>query len=235
MNIPHDSPAPRPYTVIPASKISRGRLVGLKLLWGKIDDLQEPLLPQEIPLVERAGVSRRREVTASRTLAHYAMKELGVPPQPILWQNRAPLWPEGLWGSITHTSSHCAVVIARTNRVASLGIDLEMIGRVRHSLWKHVLNSSEREKLERADEAWQPLASTIHFSAKEAFFKLQFPLSGGKWVDFEEVTVVADPDGFFTLTCSASLPGIPPILNGVWLQPVPGFILCLLAIPARMG
>ena len=54
------------------------------------------------------------------------MAALGVRGDPVRrGADRAPQWPAGLVGSITHTVGYSAAVVARQGSLLSLGIDAE--------------------------------------------------------------------------------------------------------------
>ena len=59
----------------------------------------------------RAVPQRRREFFAGRLAAHRAMEALGHLPEPVpMGQDRAPVWPQGLVGSISHGAGACAAM-----------------------------------------------------------------------------------------------------------------------------
>lgn len=214
---------------------------GIAVLAGRQEDWAGGALEEEMDLVEGAAECRRREFAAARGLAHEAMRRLGMPLRPVLraGDGRAPRWPEGVVGALSHASGRrvgdawAAAAVGRSDAVRGIGIDLEWAGRVGKRLWPRVFNERERKALEALpDGAWRTLSAGIGFSAKEAFYKLFRPLTG-RWADFHDATVVAREDGAFTLECTVELPGIPSVLEGNWTQPVPGLVLCLLVLPEK--
>lgn len=208
------------------------------VLAGPQEDWPDEAFEDELALVAGAAECRRREFAAARGLAHEAMRRLGLPPRPVLRaeDGRAPRWPEGMTGALSHASGRgktigwAAAAVGRAGAVKGIGIDLEWADRVRERLWKRVFNDKEREALEALPEdGWRTLAAGIGFAAKEAFYKLFHPLTG-RWADFHDATVAAREDGSFTLACAPELPGIPPVLEGCWTQPAPGLVLCVVAL-----
>ena len=204
---------------------------GLLLSEG-IDDLQAPLPPGEALSVAHAVAKRQREFCAGRTLAREALRRLGVAGDVVLpaaaGGGRMPVWPEGFVGSITHTDAHCACAMARSPEVRSVGIDMERCGRVRQSLWSQVFTESEVAMLSHADSSCQDRLATVMFCAKEAFYKVQYPLTGA-WLGFHDVVVTPDPDGSFRLeVISDETPAarIVPVLDGVCHLPYEGTVLC---------
>lgn len=211
-----------------------GGVVGV----GRVGEWGATALEEEKQLVEGAAECRRREFLAARGLAHEGMRRLGVDGGAILRNGRAPAWPAGMVGSLSHASGRkgeegwAAAAVGRAGMWRGIGIDLEWVGRVGERLWGRVFNERERAALAALQEgAWRELAAGIGFSAKEAFFKLFHPLTG-RWAEFHDATVAPREDGRFVLECTAELPGIPARLEGRWWVPEEGLVLCLLALGA---
>lgn len=149
----------------------------------------EGLLPAEREYVTRAVEKRVREFAAGRLCARAAMAALGFPPAAILkGEDRAPIWPTGLTGSISHTDSYCVAVMAPTTQFDSLGVDVEDIQRMTSSIWRSILRPEELARLDSLDEQARQRMATIIFSAKEAFYKCQYTLTRS-WLGFEDVLV----------------------------------------------
>jgi 4'-phosphopantetheinyl transferase EntD len=155
-------------------------------------DWSGPLLPAELGcLSDQAVPARRRDFTAGRVCARRALAGLGITGRAVpAAADRAPVWPAGTVGSITHTSGYCAAAVARSVEVRSLGIDAE-----RHL----VLDPGVRELVclpaeldwcagQDGEVSWP----AVFFSAKEAVYKLWHPLVG-TWLDFHDVRLELDP------------------------------------------
>src|SRR5438309_2203367 len=85
------------------------------------------LLPEEEAQVAQAVPKRREHFTAGRNAGRAALRQLGLAPSAILSDPRgAPLWPDGVVGSITHCEGFCCAVVARQTSVRSIGIDAEV-------------------------------------------------------------------------------------------------------------
>src|SRR5262249_37950297 len=93
----------------------------------EFDDAEPaPLFPAEEELVAQTVPKRRYEFATGRRCARAALAQLGFPPAPLLaGPDRAPLWPDGVVGSITHTDSYRAAAVARAEQLCSVGIDAE--------------------------------------------------------------------------------------------------------------
>ncbi|MGC3002774.1 4'-phosphopantetheinyl transferase family protein [Streptomyces sp. G35A] len=155
-----------------------------------------PLYPEEAALMTRAVPKRRREFTAVRSCARRAMEKLGVPAQPVLPGERgAPVWPDGLTGSMTHCEGYCAAALVRAGDLASLGIDAETHGPLPDGVLASVALPGEAARVGRLSVELPAVHwDRLLFSAKESVYKAWFPLTG-KWLDFLEadIELFADP------------------------------------------
>ncbi len=137
------------------------------------------LLPEEVPFLGRAVPARAQEFAAGRLCARRLFAQFGMAGCPLkVGADRQPVWPRSLIGSITHTSGFCAAVVAQNSGVAALGIDCEVIERVKEGIWPHIFMAVEALWLASLPQSQQGAAATLIFSAKEAFYKCQYPLVG---------------------------------------------------------
>jgi 4'-phosphopantetheinyl transferase EntD len=140
----------------------------------RLDATHPPLLPGEAAHLSRARPKRIAEFTAGRTAARQAMEALGVDPQPVLVaSDRAPIWPEGLVGSISHSATWCIAVLARERDFASLGVDIEDDSPFPDDLAGEICSATEMAHA----AGWSNGTKRI-FCAKEAAYKAQYPLTG---------------------------------------------------------
>jgi 4'-phosphopantetheinyl transferase EntD len=130
-----------------------------------------PLLPGET--LPGAVPARLREFSAGRHAARLSLTNLGHPVQPIpQGDDRAPVWPQGIAGTITHSRHAC---LAAVSKGAGIGLDLEEDDPLPDDLWQSILLPKE--------QAWALLqpdsghAAKVIFSAKEAAYKAQYPVS----------------------------------------------------------
>jgi 4'-phosphopantetheinyl transferase EntD len=165
-------------------------------------DESRPLLPGEEFLVAGAVPSRRAEFTAGRACARAALRAIGLPEVPILAdQRRAPQWPDGVVGSITHGAGCTAAAVARRRDIAMLGIDVEQAGDLHEDDAALIVTAEEHQ---RASEGLGTDAGRVLFSAKESIYKAWYP-STGRWLDFHDVVVTLEPAGSFTVEPGAHL------------------------------
>src|SRR5438876_615194 len=93
----------------------RNRKVWGRPRWALADFDTSWLFGEERALVAGASPVRRREFTAGRVCARDALQQLGGPRCAILRDpSRAPIWPEGFVGSISHAAGYCVAAAART-------------------------------------------------------------------------------------------------------------------------
>lgn len=175
---------------------------GLDRRW---DDRANWLLPAERPGLAHAVNRRRREIIAGRLLARALLDRLGGEPAPIRQRrDRCPDWPAGIVGSITHTDTVCAVALCKTDQAFALGVDLEPRAPLPRDIWKLVCRP---EELEVALQSTTPaLWTRWMFSAKEAFYKAQYPLTG-IFMEPLDIAVQVDPSGkTYRVACSGPAP-----------------------------
>ncbi|UWQ23948.1 4'-phosphopantetheinyl transferase superfamily protein [Leisingera aquaemixtae] len=135
-----------------------------------------PLADEAAGLSPNAVEKRRKEFAAGRSAVHQAMRQLQIPPAPVqVGSDRAPVWPAGVVGSITHTKSCAMAVLARAGDVQALGIDVEEDTPLKDDLLPAICSAREQAWLRGQDNPGQ-MAKVI-FSAKEAAYKCQYTLS----------------------------------------------------------
>lgn len=159
---------------------------------------ESTMLSDEAAAVAGAGAERRREFGTVRWCAREALRQLGVPAAPILpGEDRAPRWPVGVVGSMTHCRGYRAAVVARSGELCGIGIDAEPHAALPTDVLDLVLRDEERARLTALTDADSGMHwDRIVFCAKEAVYKAWFPLTG-RWLDFEDVSVTLHLDGSF--------------------------------------
>lgn len=183
------------------------RLPGLTLLGAPIDELEGDLTAREAVLVARAVPKRVREMTAGRILARRALVARGLAPSEILaTADRAPIWPEGLTGSISHTDDYCAVALG-PRELGHVGLDVESRGRLSDDLLPHVLVREEITFVNALEHDVRLDAATVLFCAKEAFYKAQYPRTG-VILSFHDVTVRLAREGALEVRLATSVVGL---------------------------
>jgi 4'-phosphopantetheinyl transferase EntD len=161
---------------------------GVSIAASAIDVGVDSLYPEEYALVERAVEKRQAEFATARSLARRSMRELGLPVGPILrGDQREPIWPAGILGSMTHADGCAVACVARPGAVRSVGIDVELAERVGKDLWGKLFTKAELRFLAGKEAGYAGLL----FSAKEAVYKATFPLVG-RFIGFQEAELSVD-------------------------------------------
>jgi 4'-phosphopantetheinyl transferase EntD len=166
------------------------------------------LLPSEAHYVARAHPKRIKEFAAGRACAKSALAQLGVRGFALhAAADRQPLWPDGFVGSITHTTGLCAAAVAPRSSILAIGLDSEIVGAPTLDIWPTICRDEELAWVYSLPSSEQPAAVTLLFSAKEAFYKCQYPLVG-EWLDFHDLRVQAawgETRGTFTASATRDI------------------------------
>jgi 4'-phosphopantetheinyl transferase EntD len=147
------------------------------------------LTSSELQSISHCADKRIQDFTRGRACAHRVLSELGIPDFSLLaGEQREPIWPDGITGSITHTAGFAAAVAAPRSGIASVGVDCEIVESVDEELWSRICTPTEQARLARVPLAERGRQAALIFAAKEAFYKCQFPVSR-EWVGFEDVDI----------------------------------------------
>jgi 4'-phosphopantetheinyl transferase EntD len=157
-----------------------------------IEDRTGSLRPEERAQIAGARPSRQWEFASGRWLARRLLGSLGHAEAPILRaEDRSPVWPDGIVGSITHSGTQCVVALARASIVRAIGLDLEPDAPVKDGLDRLVCRDEERAFLESPDPDEGSRRCRVVFSVKEAVYKAFYPTTRRVW-GFQEVGVSID-------------------------------------------
>ena len=144
---------------------------------------------KHLPPNHQFSQKRLADFSTGRYCAIKALEQLGIQDAIIpIGEDRAPIWPEGIVGSISHCDSLAGAIVAKSSDHSSLGLDIEEIGRVTPDLWDLVFTENEKTYLYGLSDEDTLIQSTAIFSIKEAFYKFQHPLTK-TFLDFLEVEV----------------------------------------------
>lgn len=175
-----------------------------------------PLWPTEEPATTRMIEKRRREFAAGRAAARDAMADLGLPAAAIpMNPDRAPHWPDGLCGSISHCASVAMAVVAQSDCFASIGADIEGDITLEADLWPNIITDEEHRWITlQPDSEHGKLAKRI-FSVKEAVHKAQYPLTRHV-LEFDAVTITLGANGFHALLPRQIAPNLTSISGRIF-------------------
>lgn len=147
------------------------------------------LYPEELDFIRGAVASRRAEFGTARICAREALAKLGIAPGPLVPRgDRAPSWPPGVVGSISHTHGYCAVVVGPSPPLRSVGLDVEELRTLEPGVAELVLTAREQAWLRCEPPRRQNDLVVAVFCAKEAFYKCQYPVTG-KFLEFGDVEI----------------------------------------------
>jgi 4'-phosphopantetheinyl transferase EntD len=190
-------------------------------------ELDAPLAAVEEAAIGLAVDARRREFVTGRACARRALRELGLPDSPIPSGSRGePVWPRGVVGSITHCDGYRACAVAHATDVAALGVDAEPRGPLPPGILQRIATPAELGWLSAQDAELG--FDRLLFSAKEAVYKVVFPLTGRSpgFLDVE-VSFADEGDTFL-----ARLRGNPSELAGRWTAG-DGIVATAIAVEGR--
>lgn len=136
---------------------------------------QTKIYDAEYELVRRSVEKRQREFIAGRASAREALKQLGVSDFPILHNQRSPIWPTHIVGSISHTQGFCAAIVSTKDAYLGIGMDVEQSSPLDTKLLSHILTPDETLKYSTYKNPLG-LFGKIIFSIKESLFKAYHPL-----------------------------------------------------------
>ncbi|NPD13864.1 phosphopantetheinyl transferase [Xinfangfangia sp. D13-10-4-6] len=197
--------AARALALLPAD-VSSGVSLGAALPWQHY-----PLLTGE----DTGGMVARRaaEFSAGRHAARQAMAGLGrvrsaIPKGP----DRAPVWPDGLVGSITHSAEACIAAVALKRSAGDLsgkglsgiGLDAEPLHALDPGLAALITGPLDQVQADAAMAGGDP--ALMLFCAKEAAYKAQYPLSQ-RILGPEDIVISIEGDRFEA--CLAASPALP--------------------------
>jgi 4'-phosphopantetheinyl transferase EntD len=162
------------------------------------------LFPEEERFIAHAVEARRREYAAVRTCARACLERLGYARGPILpGGGGAPTWPVGVQGSMTHCAGYAAAAVGLFPPISAIGIDAEPDAPLPDGVLDLVATPAERDRLAGTQQDLDgPHWDRLLFSAKEAVYKVWFPVVG-EWLDHQQAEIIFDPDdGTFTAQLS---------------------------------
>lgn len=140
--------------------------------------------------VRHAKPKRAREFAAGRLCARRVLEQFDHSGWDLLVnEDRTPRWPQGIVGSISHTAGFCGAVAGEQPLFEAIGFDVEIASRVSSDLYGQFCTVEELTQLSVLPRHLADLRATLLFSAKEAFYKCQYPVTG-QWLDFVDIAVV---------------------------------------------
>lgn len=152
----------------------------------------------DLRVVEHAGSEKRKkEFLLGRKAARLCLRRLGHPDVVALAKGNQgePLWPAGIWGSISHSGSFVLACAAKGERESAIAIDIEDRKKKRSlEIAKQVCTAEERSWFDQLeDDSEKRLALLSLFSAKESIYKAYYPICG-RYFGFQAVSLQLSHD-----------------------------------------
>ncbi len=134
----------------------------------------------ELPANLRYAIKKRQiEFLCGRLCAKSCMESLGYQNPPIIpaGEDRAPIWPRDLVGSISHTDRLATAVVGPASQIDSVGIDIERVmEEATPQMIKHICcDIDELDELQDLQKISREEALTLIFSGKESLYKAVYP------------------------------------------------------------
>jgi 4'-phosphopantetheinyl transferase EntD len=169
---------------LPARTAVAGGVVGLGSAF---------LLAEEEALAHLMSPKRRQEFAAGRHYAREALRTLGFSQVPIPIQlSRAPSWPRGVVGTISHSHGHCVAAVALRADIAAVGIDIESKDPLETDIIPLVCREGECKDRRFIESSIGVDVPKLVFVIKEAFYKAYYSIAG-TFLEFTDVEVTLDP------------------------------------------
>lgn len=149
---------------------------------------------EEKAIIENAVDKRRREFVAGRTCARNILSKFGFSGDLTIGKNKhgAPIWPEGITGSISHADDLCIVSIGRKSpSLTSLGVDVEKDTGLDPELVDMVCDELEKAACAGGRIEDRLRLAKVIFSAKESVYKCLYPIVRTV-LDFKDVHIQLD-------------------------------------------
>ncbi|WP_065896061.1 4'-phosphopantetheinyl transferase family protein [Pseudomonas sp. 24 E 13] len=176
-------PAPLPGTVFLSTRFDPALL--------NAGDFHRSAVPPPAS-IQRSVAKRQAEFLAGRLCAREALRRLdNLDCVPAIGEDRAPIWPVHISGSITHSTGHAAAIVAHRAQWRGLGMDLENLLTLERAqrLAGEILTPDEMQRMASLPREQVALLVTLTFSVKESLFKALYPLVHKRFY-FEHAEVV---------------------------------------------
>ncbi len=162
----------------------------------------------EARAIAEARPNRQREFRAGRAAIRAALTRMGLPPSPVpAGPDRAPVWPVGVTGSLSHSETVCVAALAPARALTAIGVDIEPAEALSEALLPEICGLPERAWLSTRPPRERGLLAKLIFSAKECAYKAQYTQSRS-FLEFSDLEVTLAPEtGQFDATLRRAVPG----------------------------
>ena len=194
------------------------------------DHAAAPLFPVEAENAIWTSAARRATFASGRFCARAALADMGRPREAIpRGKAGEPIWPPGVVGSIAHTQTLAAAIVADARYTRAVGLDFEC---------DTPLDETTSDLVRRADETPSRLPTSLSkfrfakwlFVIKEAVYKCHWPVERA-FLESEDVRVAVDfAAGSFRARILTEKAGQNEVVDGVFAN-VEGLFVALAALP----
>ncbi|WP_332847614.1 4'-phosphopantetheinyl transferase family protein [Pseudomonas lactucae] len=163
-------PEPLPGTVFLSTRFDPALLTA--------GDFQRSAVPPPAS-IQRSVAKRQAEFLAGRVCARAALQQLDhLDCIPAIGEDRAPVWPLHISGSITHSTGHAAAIVGHKAQWRGLGMDLENVLTLERAerLAGEILTADELLRMACVPREQIARLVTLTFSVKESLFKALYPI-----------------------------------------------------------
>jgi 4'-phosphopantetheinyl transferase EntD len=151
----------------------------------------EVLLPGESEIAAGYGSKRLADFCTGRYCLRSCTNILGFSGEIMIGERGMPVLPPGIVGTVSHSKVLSGAVAASASDFLSVGLDIESNGRINRDMWHLLFSEEESAFLHSLSAEGQVLTATKYFSAKEAFYKMQYPITG-MYLDFHDVEMLPE-------------------------------------------
>lgn len=178
------------------------------------------------------GSKRLADFCTGRYCLRQCTSQFGYSGDILIGKKGMPVLPENITASLSHSKKLSGAIAGAREKYLSLGIDIEGDGRVHEGMWHLLFSSNETEFLKGLEKPQRDLVSTVFFSLKEAFYKLQYPLTD-TFLDFHDVETTVVQDRYYIRTLKNVGTYFSPdrLIEGNMME-MDGAVITLCALPA---
>jgi 4'-phosphopantetheinyl transferase EntD len=176
---------------LPQASLATLAVPGIAISETRSGAIEGELLVAELQFVANTVPRRVEEFRVGRVLARNALAQLGFESAPIAVNaSRAPTWPKGVVGSITHCVGYCGAAVGSDRGFRAVGIDACPNEALFQGALGEIALPAEHAWVESSTSS-ELATDALVFAIKEVIFKLWSPLTG-VWLGFEEAEVTVD-------------------------------------------
>ncbi len=150
------------------------------------------LIGDEVLALEQAKAAYARKFGAGRSAARAAMEQLGHVPRPVLQGDRgAPVWPQGLAGSISHAPRDTLAAVTDDPEIRALGLKITPARALESACWPEICTIREMRWLASLGPSQRGHFARLLECLKLAVFKAHSQISP-KPLNWHEIELKVD-------------------------------------------